>query len=78
MDWTKEIPTKADLPGRKGYYWYRSDKRSPQPVSIYLEGDTGWITFIGDRHSHFLEETVRAENGELLGPMIRPERVEKD
>jgi len=72
MKWTKEVPTKADLPGRKGYYWYRSDNRSPQPVSIYLEGDTGWITFIGDRHSYFLESTASEESGKFMGPMERP------
>ena len=72
MEWTQEIPTKADLPGRKGYYWYKSDKRSPQPVSIYLEGDTSWITFIGSQHSYFLESVALEENGWFMGPMERP------
>lgn len=72
MKWTKDIPTKENLPGRKGYYWYRSDKRSSQPVSIYLEGDNGWITFIGSRYSLSLEVTAQKENGEFMGPMERP------
>lgn len=75
MGWTRVVPNKKSLPGRVGTYLYRGQKHFREtPVRVCLEGDNGWITFIGEQHSHDIEEYAKEDHGEFLGPIKSEEK----